>query len=318
MISEPIRRIEAPSEATFRELFLQPQKPVIISGATTAWRAHGRWTREYLEKTIGSKTVRVKDSGSHIHPDLFSGRTPRIATMRFTDYIDLMWSSDPKRNTKYLSGDETRFIRAYTQRDPALEPLLGDFELPTYFDRKRLHTCGFWLSALGTVASLHYDSDGSHNLNVQVKGKKRVLLFSPSEQVYPFLGTQPTCGHTNFSRVNIEDLDVRKFPLLQRVRYQEGTLEEGDMLFIPSFWWHAVYHLGIVNINVNFWWLPEEYRLSKTSMRSSFLDVVARTLTRGKELPTSEELNAAVQALPAETVRFIQDMEMTISSMHKI
>jgi oxalate decarboxylase/phosphoglucose isomerase-like protein (cupin superfamily) len=317
-IEGAVPRIESPSPETFRDAFAQTHKPVVITGATKGWKAHSKWTREYLETTIGPKTVRVKESSSHIHPDLFSSSPAPFQTMKFTDYVSLIWSNDPARNRKYLSGDEIRIISNYIENDPALSSLIEDFQFPNYFDRQRLNTCGFWLSAAGVLAALHYDADGSHNLNVQVRGKKRVLLFSPKEFLYPFPGTQLPAARSNFSQVNIENPDLKKFPRFKSARCEEAVLEEGDMLFIPSFWSHAVYHIGEVNININFWWQPDEYCLSKTSLRSSFLDLFVRTITNGKRFPKKEEIETAMRALSPQTLYFVQSMENGIGDLHNI
>src|ERR1700720_1648421 len=207
-----VPRIESPSAESFREQFANKNEPVVITGATDAWQARSRWTREYLEQTIGPRAVRVKESTNHIHPDLFSAGTTSVHTMTFTDYVSFIWSDDPARSKRYLTGDEIRIIGNYTERNSAFAPLMEDFQFPDYFDREKLNTCGFWLSADGLVASLHYDGDGCHNLNVQVKGKKRVLLFSPSEFLYPFKGTELPFGRANFSQVNIENPDLERFP----------------------------------------------------------------------------------------------------------
>jgi hypothetical protein len=85
-IEGTVPRIESPTVLSFRESFALTHKPVVITGATKEWNAHYLWTREYLETKIGPKTVRVKDSSSHIHPDLFSGKSSSFETMKFTDY----------------------------------------------------------------------------------------------------------------------------------------------------------------------------------------------------------------------------------------
>jgi hypothetical protein len=317
-IEGAVPRIESPSVAIFHQDFALAQKPVVITGATKEWKANSKWTREYLEKTIGPKIVRVKESMSHIHPDLFSGKTSPVQNMSFIDYVALVWSNDPTRNRKYLSGDEVRIVANYEEKDSAFAPLIDDFQFPDYFNREELNTCGFWLSAEGVLASLHYDGDGSHNLNVQVRGEKRVLLFSPKEFLYPFRGMQLPDGRANFSQVNIDSPDLKKFPRFRHARCQEALLKEGDMLFIPSFWSHAVYHIGRVNININFWWQPAEYSLSKTSLRTSFLNLFFKTLTSGKPLPTADEIAAAIRALDPRTLIFLQNMEKGIENLHNL
>ena len=34
-------------------------------------------------------------------------------------------------------------------------------------------------------------------------------------------------------------------------------VNEGDMLFVPTRWWHDVDSVGEINIAINFWYNPE-------------------------------------------------------------
>lgn len=311
-----VPKITAPTPAEFTEAFLNAQRPVIISGATAHWKAHSVWTLEYLRAQIGRKKVLVKESSSNIHPDLFSSAPSQRVESELGDYIKFISSDNPDRCKRYLSGDEVRFVADYTSVDSDLEPLSHDFETPQYCDREQIKTVGLWLSAQGVVASLHYDADGSHNLNVQVKGKKRVLLFSPNQMIYPFSGVNG--GAHNFSQVNILKPDDARFPGFRTARCVEALLEEGDMLFIPSYWYHAVFHLGQININVNFWWQPKSFLLNKTSFRSTFLAIVQSALAGGKPFPDPTEVQLAWANLPRATQQLLQRFEDSISKQYRI
>jgi oxalate decarboxylase/phosphoglucose isomerase-like protein (cupin superfamily) len=312
-----VPRLESPTRAQFTERFMNPQTPVIISGATKHWKAHSAWTLDYLRLKIGRKQIRVKESATHLHPDLFSNIPSRYRESEFSEYIDLVASNSPERNKRYLSGDEIRILSDYTNVDPTFGLLRDDFETPGYFDREQIKTIGFWLSAQGVVASLHYDGDGCHNLNVQVKGKKRVLLFSPSQVLYPFSGLT-SVGPQNFSQVNIVNPDEGRFPGFRSVRCLEAVIEEGDMLFIPSYWYHSVFHLGDFNINVNFWWPPDHFQLTKTSFRATFLGLLGSALAEGRPFANPSEIKDAIQNLSPDTKRLLQKMEILISQQYRI
>jgi len=90
------------------------------------------------------------------------------------------------------------------------------------------------------------------------------------------------------------------------------------MLFIPSYWWHAVYHLGDVNMNVNFWWIPGEYKLSRTSFRAFFLDLFYKALMNGRHVGSPEELESRMKSLDAKTLAFVQAIESNISRLYNI
>jgi len=316
-----VPRIEAPSLATFRNEFALPNKPVIICGATDGWKALFKWTREYLESAIGSTTVQVLDSSNHIHPELMSDNPMQIRyqSLEFTDYTSLIWSDDPARKTKYLVGNEGgRILGRHAKKVPAspFASLAEDFELPGCVDSENLNGCGFSLSSDGILTRLHYDY--SHNLNVQVVGRKRFLLFSDRQYIHPFLGTRLGDGPPSFSQIDIENPDLDRFPEFRGVECQEAVLEEGEMLFIPGFWPHAVYHLGRININIHFFWQPDEHALSKMSFHLWFLRLFVRTATNGKTPLQESDVAAAMQGLNPETLAFLQNMERGICELRGI
>ena len=55
--------------------------------------------------------------------------------------------------------------------------------------------------------------------------------------------------------VDFETPDLERFPALARARGLETTLEPGDVLWLPSFYWHYVRQLdeGSPNLSVNCW-----------------------------------------------------------------
>jgi hypothetical protein len=95
-------------------------------------------------------------------------------------------------------------------------------------------------------------------------------------------------------------------------------LEEGDMLFIPSYWYHAVFHLGRININVNFWWQPDHFRLTKTSFRAAFLKVLSSAMADGKRFANEKQRKHALSQLPLETRHLLQNMEELIGRQYRI
>jgi len=315
-IEGAVPKIPSPTLEEFTARFLLRHEPVVISGSTSGWKAHSAWTLDYLRSKIGSRPVRVKESKSNVHPDLYSGLAAREVELTFGRYLDLISSDSPERSKVYLSGDELRFLSDYTKINPTLSPLFDDFSPPTYCPRELINTIGFWLSAAGVVASLHYDTDGSHNLNVQVKGRKRVLLFSPAQNLYPFSGIGQSAARHNFSQVNILHPDDGRFPGFRSVTCLEAVIEEGDMLFIPSYWYHAVFHEGDININVNFWWQPEGLLLHKTSFRAAFLSL-ARSAT-GLDTGLGSKQPFGAKPVSAEGRLLLQRMEELISRQYRL
>ena len=128
--------------------------------------------------------------------------------------------------------------------------------------------------------------------------------------MYPFSGLGQTAGLKVFSQVNILDPDEARFPGFRSATCLEAVLEEGDMLFIPSYWYHAVFHLGAININVNFWWQPEHRLLNKTSFREAFL-ALAHAATTAKQPSGAKPVSAENRAL-------LQRMEDLIARQYRL
>lgn len=55
--------------------------------------------------------------------------------------------------------------------------------------------------------------------------------------------------------VDVEQPDLVRFPALARARGLEVTLEAGDTLWLPAYWWHHVRQLdeGLPNLSLNMW-----------------------------------------------------------------
>lgn len=101
-----------------------------------------------------------------------------------------------------------------------------------------------WISAHGTVSSLHYDC--SHSALLQRVGRKRMILFP--EQALDSLGIYPL-GHPlhRRARANLSNSTSLLFRDLWSKWSQEAEVVEvtpGDLLLFPPFWAHYTESLG--------------------------------------------------------------------------
>ena len=114
-----------------------------------------------------------------------------------------------------------------------------------------LSEANLWAGASGGCTPLHYDT--TSNFLCQVSGRKRLLLFNPSEsaKLYPYPCEHPANA---FSMIDVEQPDLTKFPSCERARGLEATLEPGDCLWLPSYVWHYVKQFeGDETLSLNFW-----------------------------------------------------------------
>jgi Cupin-like domain len=112
-------------------------------------------------------------------------------------------------------------------------------------------TKNLWMGSTGIVTGLHYDTED--NINVQVRGRKEIILF-PSAQLHELYPPSVWDYMSNFSRIDIATPDLLRYPRFSRATPLRAVLEPGDFIFIPIYWWHYFNTLE-ASLNVNFWWL---------------------------------------------------------------
>jgi ribosomal protein L16 Arg81 hydroxylase len=90
----------------------------------------------------------------------------------------------------------------------------------------------------GVIAEAHYD--GGRNFITMLRGRKRYVLIPPNE--CPNLSLlqkgHPSARHSSFDWSNINE--IKKHEDFLNVKGTEVVLSRGEMLYIPSFWFHYI------------------------------------------------------------------------------
>eukprot|EP01112_Ceratiomyxa_fruticulosa_P020231 TRINITY_DN683_c0_g1_i4.p1 TRINITY_DN683_c0_g1~~TRINITY_DN683_c0_g1_i4.p1 ORF type:complete len:450 (-),score=90.95 TRINITY_DN683_c0_g1_i4:174-1523(-) len=238
--AHPIVKLDdPPSMEEFLVKFMNTQTPVIICSAIENWPAFKKWRDfNYLKKVAGKRTVPIEVGKSYLDENW--GQKLVTLDSFIDDYI--LNGSDSEKDRGYL---------AQTQLFDQIPILRNDIMIPDYcaLDADDEPQINAWYGPKGTITPLHFDPD--HNLFVQVVGKKYIRLYSPEHT--PSLYPHSSGLTTNTSQVDVENVDLEKFPLVKNVNYLECVIEEGQMLYIPRKWWHYVRSLS-VSFSVSFWW----------------------------------------------------------------
>ena len=158
--------------------------------------------------------------------------------------------------------------------------LLPDVSIPGFcsdgqyqIGQGKLYNTMIWIGPRDCVSRLHYDP--LDNMFLQIIGTKRVYLVDPTVSTdLLYVDTSLYQQHNMSSIENMDDeLELlsrdqttkewktkqihvveSQYPnLLQIPTIYETTLYAGDVLFIPSKWWHTVRSLEY-SISVNAWW----------------------------------------------------------------
>jgi hypothetical protein len=242
-----IERMRCPSHSVFKHEIVPLQQPVVFQGGIDSWRAR-RWTFDTFAGDLGNKIVHLEEGELFECTDISSDGD--IISARRTETHLNEFCRELQRN----SDDPT--IRYLTEW-PIFEhipELVGDADFTSLdlLSRELTFPTRLFMGAKGSITPLHYDDTPS--LTAQICGQKRWTLFSPdqSESLYAFGGSSRLA---HFSRANttLKMQDRTSFPLLQRARSTEIVLEEGDLLYVPSMWWHHVLALS-QSISLGVFW----------------------------------------------------------------
>lgn len=241
-----IERISHLSPTDFFERFATQGKPVIITDAMRDWKCRTLWSDEYfIAKLAGRKFLVNKSSNGAF--GIYSSRMRDIdnfVQVDFREFLELM-------NHAVTSGtnDAIYYMQQKTIQETFPE-LIEDIDYAPFFDKEKIRDINLWFSQQESNIPLHFDT--FDNLLAQVRGSKRIKLLSPDQSKYLY----PGCDGAEFaSRVDLDHLDVNKFPLARMAEtYCEFSLNEGEILYIPSFWWHHVTTESCVSLSINYWY----------------------------------------------------------------
>jgi hypothetical protein len=226
--------------------------PVIVTDAMDCWPARSKWSFEYFRSVYGSDFISVPvDWLSDV------GKVTKLAT--YIDYLGRPIKDLPGfwiniRDGRPLGNIPELHATAFHLRGwyaswfafEAHPELYDDIKPAPYFVadwvlalNSTLRDVFEWTSGRtfwalyagpeGTLSPLHFDFWETHAYLAQIKGTKRVMLFSPKDSEFLYGG-----------RVNPEQPDLACFPLFDRATAYEGTIEPGDVVFMPAGWWHCV------------------------------------------------------------------------------
>jgi hypothetical protein len=224
---------------------LREERPCIFVGGASDWPASSRWDLDYLKAATEGIEIPL------LHTRLDDLRARSVEVVSFAEALDRVFGPPSPVHALYIN-------QLSASRVPALA---RDIVVPEAI-RGRLETMNLWIGTVGNVSLLHYDS--RPNLLAQVSGTKDVILYDRRETdllyPYPILHSK-----RHFSRVgSIARADQAKYPATARANRHLGTIGPGDILYIPTAWWHEV-ETRERGISVNLFWrrsLRDELRRS--------------------------------------------------------
>ncbi|XP_061166543.1 bifunctional peptidase and arginyl-hydroxylase JMJD5-like [Saccostrea echinata] len=220
-----------PSPWVFHEEFVKKSQPLVMRKVLEKDNipAYQLWTDKYLRENFGNIQVEIELNKKE-------NRTSGL-------YQNMTMS-------KFVHDYQTENMYQVFELTPEMKK---DFNLPLSLQcggfQNFLFAMIMWFSSGDTKSHLHYDS--LDNMNCLLDGEKEFIFFDKK-----YLHSVREKGWNSkggYSTVDVESVDMIKFPQLQNIPYNRITISKGDCLFIPYKWSHYVHSKPGRNLAVNFW-----------------------------------------------------------------
>lgn len=215
----------------FQREYVAKNRPVVVENALPACPASLQWTPAFFRERFGDRPIQVSPSEQ----------------MGFADFIDAVLASREDAPGPYMYR---LFIGPHL---PELLPELEPFN-PYAFPRRlasplmpqRWRRPDGYLKLLiggagGRFPFLHYDLENAHAAITEIYGEKEFVLYPPEDAACLY----PKPAMPNQSTIpDVQRVDPEQFPLYAGATQYHTVLHPGDMVFVPSRWWHGARALG--------------------------------------------------------------------------
>lgn len=160
----------------------------------------------------------------------------------------------------HLCSDQLAYLSStYNLPQEDFVGLREFIKVPEYIPNGEVKNASFWAGPKGIKTLCHQDNflldrTGkhpylTHNLNLQLKGHKRWVIAAPEETINVYGVYEHKVFP--FTKSNFLEPDFSEFPLLKKANLIEFNTIEGDLLYIPAAYWHAIEYIED-SINLNF------------------------------------------------------------------
>ena len=242
------------SYSEFAKEYLYANKPVVITDAMRQWKAVGRWTPDFFKQEFGSMKFAIDDDLKRKAGYKENGGHTDFVMSQF---IDQVLQSTEENPAPYFRNKILYELFPSLKQD--IEPLPEYFQpnwLPDHFLVKHVGQTLNRGAAIelyiggkgGSFPVLHYDGAATHAFLMQIYGLKEFIIFSPDQEKFLY----PSPEKENLSQVNVGKPDLEKFPLYKQASPTTFILNPGELLFVPSHWWHTTKMLSpSITISIN-------------------------------------------------------------------
>eukprot|EP00735_Rhodelphis_limneticus_P010238 TRINITY_DN2958_c0_g1::TRINITY_DN2958_c0_g1_i1::g.3891::m.3891 TRINITY_DN2958_c0_g1::TRINITY_DN2958_c0_g1_i1::g.3891 ORF type:complete len:376 (+),score=66.58,sp/P0C870/JMJD7_HUMAN/45.95/2e-93,Cupin_8/PF13621.1/5e-78,Cupin_4/PF08007.7/2.9e+03,Cupin_4/PF08007.7/0.083,JmjC/PF02373.17/5.5e+03,JmjC/PF02373.17/0.69 TRINITY_DN2958_c0_g1_i1:2-1129(+) len=268
-----IEKIDFPSSIEFYRKYVSQNLPVVIRNAFDHWPAMEKWNMDYFSERLKGQDVSVNVTpdgyGDCIHSGVFV--KPEERKIPFSEFRQNLNDVEKRfRPAFYISAQNDSLREEYPQFLDDVEP---DIPLATEALGRMPEAVNLWIGDARSVSSLHQDH--YENMYCVVRGAKHFILHPPMDLPFLYKESYPTASYHQkpdgsfeismdsmsepvpWVAVDVGEPDFERYPLYRYVKPLTVTVEEGEMLYLPSLWFHYVAQSGSGDhptIAVNYWY----------------------------------------------------------------
>ncbi|XP_037381337.1 HSPB1-associated protein 1 isoform X2 [Talpa occidentalis] len=226
-----------------KEIIMSLQQPAVFCNMVFDWPAR-HWTAKHLSEVLHGKQIRFRMGMKSIDkvPQFENACSYVEATLEefLTWNCDQSSISGPLRDYNHSNfwayADYKYCVSLFEDKTDIFQDVIwSDFGFPGRNGQEST----LWIGSFGAHTPCHLDSYGC-NLVFQVQGRKRWHLFPPQDTPLLYPTRIPYEESSVFSKVNVANPDLKRFPQFRKARRHTVTLYPGQVLFVPRHWWHYV------------------------------------------------------------------------------
>jgi len=247
-----VERIKWDPNLDVADQVIHENKPMILTNTiVTQWSAFKTWSFDYLAEKIEFLDEIYSNPGGYFRH--FTKRKPMEKLLGLKPNFH-SFDTSGKEFFKLLNTSSEYIYWSGSAREIKMENDMKPYE-PLAI-KKEPKSTNVWISSKGVVAMCHYDM--YYNFFVQLRGKKKFILFPPSDFRRLYLHPLHHPGYRQ-CQINLTEPDFRRFPSLMQAGAYEVILDEGEVLYLPPMWFHHVEALN-ASISANVWSETEDLK----------------------------------------------------------
>lgn len=275
------------------------KRPVIITDVLRNWRAMN-WTKSFLVNNYGEKRVSMKATEGPLNKAQGFAVPLKIFAEHVHEGKPQLWT--------YL--EDELFIEMNPElREDLRQPvyLKEDFFQLLPKEIRPWNAMLLWGTA-HSRSSLHIDPYNWTGTNAVLRGKKMWKLYPPGQDDLLYVRRNQRCGFPldcwkYNSPMDAYNPDYKQYPKFQQARAISFTQEAGELLIIPTGWFHQAYNrvetLAISSQVMN----SQNYKLVLEEIYKAG-EVDPRKLPRNFDsLSAQNQVEAVVKIIPKDIIK---------------